>query len=190
MPSETQIHGLPPGRQGQPPSVPGGWQAAVIAALSALLAGYGASQVHGKSRPDSKGGESRVAEVAPQDLAAALNTVAGTPQQLAQFRDHEACGRRLAWVTVARAAGQAPGRIRLQSGSYISPVFELGDAPVRVALPYPAPYATGHGLIVVVGATTAAVVALTPPWHVPAQAGVKAQKVTWTPNGICPGADK
>ena len=190
MPSEVQTRAMPPGKQSKPASMPGRWQAAVIAALSALLVGYWARQSHSALRPEGTGNVSRVADVAPQDVPAALDTMAGTPRQLAQFRERDACGRPLAWVTIVRAPGQAPGRIRLQSGSYISPVFELMETPVRVALPYPAPYATGHGVISVVGATTAAVVALTPPWHVPAQAGVETREVTWTPAGACPGANK
>ena len=190
MPSESQTRAMPSDKQSKPTSVPGGWQAVLIAALSALLIGYWARQNQSAPRLDDKDNVSRVADVAPQDLPAALDTVAGTPRQLAQFREHDACGRRLAWVTMVRAPGQATGRIRLQSGSYISPAFELLEAPVRVALPYPAPYATGHGVISVVGATAAAVVALTPPWHVPAQAGMQAREVTWTPSGVCPGANK
>ncbi len=190
MPSDVQTRATPSGKRGEPASVPGGWQAAVIAALSALLVGYWARQDHGTPRPEGKGDVGRIADVAPQDVPSALDTLAGTPRQLAQFRDRDACGRRLAWVTMMVAPGQAPGRIRLQSGNYISPVFDLMETPVRVALPYPAPYAIGHGVISVVGATTAAVVSLTPPWHVPARAGVEAREVTWTPTGACPGANK
>ncbi len=190
MPYEVQTQARTSGGQSKPAGVPGGWQAAAIAALSALLIGYGARQTRSVPLPEGTDNISRVADVSPQDFLAALDTVAGTPRQLAQFRDRDACGRRLAWVTMVRAPGQPSGQIRLQSGSYISPVFELMETPVRVALPYPAPYPTGHGVISVVGATTAAVVALSPPWHVPAQAGVETRTVTWTPASVCPGADK
>ena len=190
MPYEAQTRATQPSGQSKPASVPGGWQAAAIAALSALLIRYWAKQSHSELRADERDNVSRVTDVSPQDLPGALDTVAGTPRQLAQFRDHDACSRRLAWVTLVRAPGQPPGRIRLRSGSYISPAFELLETPVRVAFPYPAPYATGHGVISVIGATAAAVVALTPPWHVPAQAGVEVRKVNWTPGGVCPGIDK
>ena len=190
MPSEVQARDTPSGKQSQPARVPGAWQAAVIAALSALLVAYWARQDESAPRPEQEGSVSRVAGVAPQDMAAALNTVAETNRQLAQFRERDACGRLLAWVTIVRAPGQAPGRIRLQSGSYISPAFDLMETPVRVALPYPAPYATGHGVISVLGATAAAVVALTPPWHVPARAGEETRAVTWTPAAACPGGSQ
>lgn len=185
MPTELQISGTSPGERRPPASVPGFAPAALIAALSALLVGYWAQQSPLSSQPENYGNVSRITEVAPEDFSAALDTVAGTPPQLTQFRQREACHRALAWVTIMRAPGQAPGRIRLQSGRYISPVFELLETPVRVALPYPAPYSTGRGVVSVLGATSAAVVALTPPWHVSAQSGEEPRQVTWTPAADC-----
>jgi hypothetical protein len=190
MPSEYQTRAALSVRQSRPASLPGGWQAFLIAALAALLAGYWARQGDSAPRPEGRDGLSRVAEVAPEDVPAALDTLSAAPEQLAQFRKRAACSRRLAWVTVVRAPGQAPGRIRLQSGGYVSPAFDLLDTPVRVAIPYPAPYPTGHGVISVIGTTTEAIVALTPPWRVPAQAAVQAREVSWTPAGECPGAGK
>ena len=128
------------------------------------------------ARGEPTGGDiSRVAEVAPQDIPAALETIEGTPQDLARFKAQDACKARLAWVTILHAPGQPTGRIRLQSGHYFSPAFTLTDVPVRVALPFPAPYPIGRGTITVLGTTTDAIVALTPPWHVPAQGTVHAQ---------------
>ena len=138
-------------------------------------------------RPEVGDAVSRVAEVEPQDLPAALGTVSAPPEQLEQFRKGEACHRRLAWVTLVRAPGQPAGRIRLQSGTYISPAYDLPDMPVRVAIPYPAPYPTGRGVIAVLGAETDAIVSLTPPWHVPARAGVNSREVSWTPASVCAG---
>lgn len=189
MPYQVQTRATAAGGQGKA-SVPGAWPAALIAALSALLVAYWARQTPDVSHVEDKAGVSSVAEVSPEDFQAALGTVAGTPRQLARLREREACRRRLALVTIRREPGQAPGKIRLQSGSYYSPLFELLETPVRIALPYPVPYENGRGVISVVGATTAAVVALSPPWHVPAQAGMEARQVTWSPVGACPGADK
>jgi hypothetical protein len=187
MPSEDQTHAALPGKQGKPARLPGGWQAIVIAAMSALLAMYWAKQGAAARRPEVGDAVSRVAEVEPQDLPAALGTVSAPPEQLEQFRKGEACHRRLAWVTLVRAPGQPAGRIRLQSGTYISPAYDLPDMPVRVAIPYPAPYPTGRGVIAVLGAETDAIVSLTPPWHVPARAGVNSREVSWTPASVCAG---
>ena len=167
--------------------LPGLWQAALITALSAALFGYWARPASGTADARAATNVSALSEVAPQEETAALETVAGSREQLARFEQREACSRRLAWVTVMRAPGQPPGRIRLQSGGYYSPAFDLGEAPVRVALPYPTPYASGHGAIAVLGTTTAAVVALTPAWTVAGQAGLQLREVTWVPAGNCPG---
>jgi hypothetical protein len=188
MPKQEEMRSSLAGTQSQPARVPGAWQAAAIAALSALLFGYWAASAD--KAVGASAAVSRIADVAPQDVSAALETIAWSPEQLARFREREACGRRLAWVTIAHGPGQPPGRIRLQSGTYTSPAFEITDAPVRVALPYPAPYETGHGAISVIGTTTDAIVALTPPWHVPVQDGLHAQDVTWTPVAGCPTANK
>ncbi len=176
--------------QGPPARVPGAWAAAIIAIISALITGY-------LARPDGKAadstappGNSRLADVGPDEIGAALATLAVSPEQAAQFRAREACRRKLAWVTIAGQPHQPTGRIRLQSGRYMSPAFELTDVPVRVALPYPAPYPTGHGTIAVVGTTSDANVALTPPWPVAAQQGFQSREVTWTPLGACPAAHR
>jgi hypothetical protein len=189
MPKDEEMRASQPGARTAHKSLPGTWQALVIAALSALAVGYWAQA--GENAPGAAAANvSRVAEVAPQDVPAALDTVAGTPEQLAQYKNQEACSARLAWVTVVRSPGQPAGRIRLKSGTYVSPAFDLTDAPVRVALPYPAPYETGRGTIAVIGTTTDAIVALAPPWHVPAQGGLHVQEVTWTPAGACPATKK
>ncbi len=178
------------GQRSTPTRFPGMWQATTAAALSALAFGFWGRPGAGPSDAAATAMVSRVAEVAPQDLVEALSTMAWSPEQLAQFRGREACSRRLAWVTVAGSPGQPPGRLRLGSGAYLSPAFDLTDAPVRVALPYPAPYPTGHGTVLVLGTTTDAIVALLPPWHVPAQGGPHARAVIWVPAGGCPGASK
>jgi hypothetical protein len=166
--------------------VPGAGAAAIIAIASGLLGGYWAWP---KPSAPSSGAASRIEEVSQGDLDGALGTIAVPPEQVERFRERDACGRKLAWVTVVRAPGvSAPGRIRLQSGRYVTPAFDLTDVPVRVAIPYPAPYPSGHGTIMVVGATIDATVALSPPWHVQAQAGPQPRQVTWKPSGDCPAA--
>ena len=167
---------------------PGGWAAALIAIVSALIAGYvirpGADAAN--AVPQAVSG---LAEVGQDEIGAALDTVSASPEAIAQFRGREACRRKLAWVTIARLPNGPDGRIRLQSGKYVSPVFRLTDVPLRVALPYPAPYPAGRGTISVLGATSDARVALTPPWQVAAQQGFQSHEVTWTPVG-CPAANQ
>ena len=190
MPKEEEAGARRTSARGGASRLPGTWPAAAVTALSAVV--FGAWAQAELTRPGDAAGaaSTRLAEVAPGEIPAALDTLAISPEQIAQLlREREACKRRLAWVTVMLSPGQAGGRIRLQSGAYLSPAFTLSAAPVRVALPYPAPYPTGHGTISVLGTTADAVVALTPPWHVSAQEGLHAREVTWTPVGGCPGAN-
>lgn len=184
----TREHGAPatrPGTRAKPASLPGAWPAAVVVALSAVVFGVWARPGAEAPATSFAPGASVVAEVAPQDLDAALDTVSGSAEQLAQLRK-TACDHPLAWVTIMRAPGQPPGQIRLQSGPYVSPGFALGETPVRVALPFPGPYAAGHGTIAVLGTTARAVVSLLPAWHVPAREGVQVREVTWRPREGCP----
>ena len=69
--------------------------------------------------------------------------------------------------------------VRLRSGSYFSPIFNLSDAPVRVAIPYPGPYEMGRGRLTVMVTSGDVVVALEPAWHVSAQNGQASHEVTW-----------
>jgi hypothetical protein len=75
--------------------------------------------------------------------------------------------------------------IRLRSGNYISPNFSLTDAPVRVALPYPAPYEAGHGTLSVIAVGGEATVSLLPPWRVVGGSGLASHEVTWHPRIRC-----
>ncbi len=181
MPTDVKTRARQAGARNATTAVPGLGMAAFAAGLSALGFGYWAQASRGAAADVA-----RMAEVAPQDMQEALATVEGTPAQMALFKDPKACSARLAWVVVKRDRGQPAGRIRLQSGSYFSPSFELTEVPVRVALPFYAPYATGRGTISVLGTTSDAIVTLTPPWRVPAQGGAHAREVTWTPAGPCP----
>jgi hypothetical protein len=173
-----------------PAPLPGAWQAVIIAGLSALLVGYIAQRNLAPREGAGDSGVSRLAEVEPEDLAAALATLDFPLDLKALLRSSKDCIHRLAWVTIARGPGEPAGRIRLQSGHYVSPAFALTDVPTRVAVPYPAPYAMGHGTLFVLGTTEDAVVALMPPWQVLAKDPVHAREVSWTPAGACPGTNR
>ena len=170
--------------------LPGLWQAAFVTAMSALVVGYWTRPLNSGAEPLANGTISRMAEVTPQDVSAALDTMSGTREQLAQFREQKPCSRRLAWLTISAGSDRAAGKIRLQSGNYISPAYDITAAPVRIALPYPAPYGSGHGTIAVLGTTADALVALTPSWHVPTGGSLHARDVTWIPASTCPGENK
>lgn len=182
MPPNSQDRAARTRDRGLDARYPGLWQAGLIAALAALTLGVARMP---RDTADGPGVVSRVAEVAPAELPQAIATVGGSRQALAAPATGRSCGQRLAWVTIMNGSGGAGGRIRLRSGAYVSPAFALGPRPVRVALPYPAPYETGHGTIAVLGATAAAVVALQPGWLVAAGDHPQLRAVTWSPAAAC-----
>lgn len=125
--------------------------------------------------------------VAQGDLPSALTTLShrGTfAQKLAE--NDRTCPMHLAYITLQRdpaAPAQGEAGARIVSGGYVSPLFALGPTPLRVAIPYPAPFSTGHGTISVI-ASGGAVVSLLPSWHVLPD-GPNTQAVSWTPGPDC-----
>ena len=188
MPEEQQASLRFQGGSKSTGPLPGLWPGLAIAVTAALLSIYWFQADAGSSEPAAAAAVSgQITEVSASELLAALDTVEGSREQLARIRDGEACAGKLASVVITLPPGHPPGRIRLQSGSYISPAFDVTPAPTRVALPFPAPYAAGTGTIAVLGTTTGAVVALTPPWQLGPQPGAQFRKVTWTPASPCAG---
>jgi hypothetical protein len=129
---------------------------------------------------------SNIADIADSDVTSALKTIDGPAAFLARFKERAyGCREPLAWVSVAAAPGQPAGTIRLRSGNYFSPVFDLSATPVRVAIPYPAPYETGRGMLTVAAAGGSAIIALVPAWHVASQDGEATRVVVWHPTRHC-----
>lgn len=162
-------------------AVPGLWSAIVVALLSGLGCWFWAlPQLARGGQPASAGGTSELAEVAAAEIPAALGTMNGSNGFMAQWQQsNRSCGQRLAWVTVSRQAGEPPGTFRLKSGSYFSPIFALPDSPMRIAIPYPAPYATGRGSLTVLATGGKPVVALTPAWPVAQKDTQTTRPVSW-----------
>lgn len=164
-------------------ALPGAVLALVIAITSGIVfGGWALPRIAGADQTDGLDGTSVLAPVARKDLSDALTTMSiSSTGRAALEKQSKDCGPPLAWISIARAPGQPAGEIRLQSGSYFSPLFPLGDSPVRIAIPYPAPYATGHGVLAAFVAGGAAIVRLTPSWHVTTLNGRNTQNVTWHP---------
>jgi hypothetical protein len=117
------------------------------------------------------------------DITGALTTMDLPTAALAQFREAKdgGCRRPLAWVSLVSAPGDPPSHIRLISGTYYSPVFAVSATPVRVALPFPAPYETGHGTLTAIDVGGSTAISLLPTWRVSAQDGKTTRAVTWHP---------
>ncbi len=134
------------------------------------------------------GGESasELAAVADQDIDAAMATMHGPPEYLAQFKSSAGgCPTPLAWVSIGLAPGQAPTKLRVQAGPYLSPVFETAASPMRIALPYPAPYEAGSGQISVALFGGSATLALMPAWQASMNAPGNLRHVVWKPVKRC-----
>jgi hypothetical protein len=130
---------------------------------------------------------SDLTEVEQPEVEGALTTMSLSNDALDQFREGKegGCRRPIAWVSLVSAPGEPPGRIRLISGTYYSPSFEVSATPVRVAIPFPAPYETGHGILTAIDVGGSATVSLLPAWRVSAQDGKTTRAVTWHPVKKC-----
>jgi hypothetical protein len=130
---------------------------------------------------------SDLTEVKEGELAGALTTMDVSNEVRAQFKEAKegGCRRPLAWVSLVSAPGEPPGHLRLISGTYISPVFEVSATPVRVAIPFPAPYETGHGALTAIDVGGTATISLLPTWRISAQDGKTTHTVTWHPVKSC-----
>jgi hypothetical protein len=175
--------------QGKLGGIPGLWQAVAMVLLLAVIGGtWLASSVATTSQTPSANGlvAGALAQVDDEDIDGALTTLDGGPAFTAQFRQRaDGCARPLAWVTLTRISAQTPAKIRLQSGSYVSPVFNVAEMPTRVAIPYPAPYETGRGSITAFDIGGDAVVELLPAWRVSERSTGITHQVVWHPNKRC-----
>jgi hypothetical protein len=122
--------------------------------------------------------------VAPAEITDASRTLDPASSEQLASRAKE-CSVPLAQVAIWKTPGASGGAIRIRSGGYISPAFTLTDAPQRVAIPFPAPYATGRGVISVEGAADGAVISVSPAWHINSLVGSASLDVVWTPKDPC-----
>src|SRR5471030_2095801 len=122
--------------------IAGGLVIAGIAAIAVLPGLRG-------DKPASLGEESTLEVLIPADINAALPTLdPGTSK--AAVDDAKNCKAPLGWVTLTQRNGHG-GMVRIRSGLYQSPPIKLTATPQRVAIPYPAPYPTGRGVLTLVG---------------------------------------
>jgi hypothetical protein len=158
-----------------------------IAAISGVVCWFWL--VSGRANPPdpSAPNVSDLTEVEKDDIAGALTTMnlPGDVAALVREAKDDGCRRPIAWVTLVSAPGEPPSRIRLISGDYFSPLFEVSATPVRVALPFPAPYETGHGVLTAIDVGGSAAIALRPAWRVSARDGNTTRPVFWHPVNKC-----
>lgn len=157
------------------------WTAAAIALGGGLLTAGALTLV---SHGTSTAGVSDLSTVAMADIGAAADTL--SPAVSAQLTaEAKGCNAPLAYVSIAKAPGSAGGSIRIISGSYVSPSFQLTDAPQRVAIPFPAPYPLGHGTIGIEANSNGAIISLRPAWSVAPINGSAIRNVIWNTGNPC-----
>jgi hypothetical protein len=155
--------------------------AAVIAVAGGVLT---AGALYLVSNNASTGDSSNLSILPAPEIASATPTIdpAASSQLTAAARN---CTAPLAYVSIAGKPGGAGGAIRIRSGSYLSPAFEVADVPQRVAIPFPAPYPLGHGTISVEGSAADVMIALFPTWRIEALGGAATRNVFWKPGNPC-----
>jgi len=108
-----------------------------------------------------------------------------TPANAVELIDNaQRCHEPLARVAIMSAPGTRGGVISIRSGAYQTPRFVLTVTPALVAFPFPAPYPSGHGTLVVEGDASDLIIALTPR-KVVSFSGSSVIPVRWTPAGAC-----
>jgi len=138
------------------------------------------------SKPSTATDTSMLDEVSEDDISGAMHTMYGSPDFFAQFKARkDACPAPLAWVSLVRTPGSPAGAVRVKSGRYVSPEFELGDVPLRVAIPFPGPYEAGHGLLEVISVGGGGTVTLRPALQIAPGSTKTLKQVTWKPIRRC-----
>jgi len=128
---------------------------------------------------------STLSTAAVADIDAAAQTI--DPPMAERLADEaKSCKVPLAQLTIAKLPGASGGTIRIRSGSYLSPPFQLTDAPQRIAIPFPAAYPVGHGEIGVEGNANGARISLLPGWTVATVNGSAVHSVFWKTDNPCP----
>jgi hypothetical protein len=130
------------------------------------------------------GEESTLEVLVPADINAALPTLdPGTSK--AAVDDAKSCKVPLAWVTLTQRPGERGDMVRVRSGTYLSPPIKLTPTPQRIAIPYPAPYPAGRGVLMLIGEANQVGFYLTP-GGVHDVNGAYSVNVRWQVRSPCP----
>ncbi len=122
--------------------------------------------------------------VAQRDLGAAATTL--TPSAAgALVADAQQCKIPLVSMTISKGTAAIGSTIRIRSGSYVSPYFTITEEMQRIAVPYPAPYGSGSGTMVVEGNAGGAIVGFTPTKIMTELPGMQSVPVVWRAVNPC-----
>jgi hypothetical protein len=159
------------------------WRRVAPPIIAGLLAGVAITAILSSSSQSSNGGGSELASVAAREIDNAATTMNAAAAKDA-IDDAKGCRIPLAEIALAAPSGTT-ATIRVHSGSYVSPPYVLTDQPQRIAIPFPAAYQSGRGVISVEGQAQNLAVSLFPTWNVNALTGTAVKNVVWTPKVGC-----
>jgi hypothetical protein len=183
-----------PGKRDERPSsakrgrfIPG---TAITLAGALMAGGLGAaaftSEMFGARLSALGYGEPTLSALPANEIAAAMPTLDPATAQAA-VAEAKSCKAPLALVALVRRPG-APtsrGMAQVRSGEYLSPPFQVTDVPQWIAIPYPAPYAVGRGVLSLVGDASDLWFYLTPGRLIERLNGSFSINVVWTPGNPC-----
>lgn len=151
-----------------------------IACIGGLLTGLAiASSLSGAAGAGSTLGQVAITELA--DASSSVDPATGSQP----LQDARNCKVPMAYVTLAATGSDKPNRVRIHSGSYQSPTIVITSEPRRIAIPFPAAYETGRGVISVEGEAKDLSIWLAPVWSSPLVTGPQVINVVWTPKSPC-----
>jgi len=148
------------------------------ALVTALIVAFALGLTPGSS------GEPKLTPVAVSELDAAAASLVSN-QAAQRVADAKSCKAPLAVLTIVKNAGSPDATIRVGSGDYVSPPFVVTDKPQQVAVPFPAPYPVGKGVMSIMGEGKDITVWMTPGWTVPVLSGIATQNVWWDTKPNC-----
>jgi hypothetical protein len=148
------------------------------ALLTALVVAFALGLNPGSSN------DAKLTAIAVSELDAAASTLLGS-QATQRVADAKTCKAPLAVLTVVKQGGSPDTTIRIRSGDYVSPPFVITDKPQQIAVPFPAPYPVGKGVMSVLGEGKDITVWMTPGWTIPTLAGTATQNVHWDTKPNC-----
>ncbi len=127
--------------------------------------------------------------VAPQDQDAALQTIA-SDQRAQVAQDLAGCKIGLTRMSVGPMPGAtASGYVQIRAGSYLSPIFQLSNATIDLAVPVPlpSPAAAGYieGNVEILGNAKSLRVEMTPPHDYPSLSTSQTERVYWETSPAC-----
>jgi hypothetical protein len=161
---------------------------AIVAAVGALLVFAAVGAIATKYDLGLGGigasGQTTLSSVEQGDLDAAAGTL--NPAVAGGLIDEaKHCRVPLVSMTIAKGTAQAGGSIRIRSGNYVSPWFNVAEGVQRIAIPYPSPYGSGSGVLVVEGDAAGTILGLTPTKVMIDLPTAVSIPVVWRPKSPC-----